>query len=201
MANLLLIATNNPGKQREFRALLSRTPIDLVFPKDLGIDFEVEENGSTYLKNAFLKAKNFFDLSGLPTMADDSGLEVDVLNGEPGINSHRYTGISTASDAERRLFLLNKVASFPQPWKAAFRCAIAIIDTQGAVHHFYGHCQGEIIAEERGSGGFGYDPIFFMPALNATMAELPEEVKNTVSHRANALNNAMDYLKTLYEAE
>lgn len=199
MKNLLLIATSNPGKQREFKALLTDLPIQLVFPKDLGIDLEVEENGSSYLENALLKAKKYFKVSGIPTIADDSGLEVEVLNGEPGINSHRYTGSTLASDAERRKFLLNKVSFYAQPWKAAFQCALVVIDRQGFAHNFHGSCQGELTQVEKGLGGFGYDPIFYISALKATMAELDESLKNKVSHRANAVIQAYPHLKHLID--
>lgn len=183
----LLIATSNTGKQKEIRYLFRKVPADLVFPDNLGIDLQVEESGSTYFENAYLKASQYFKATGIPTLADDSGLEVDQLNGEPGIRSNRYAPLPNASDADRRQYLLSKLAPLPKPWQARFRCVIVIVDSSGSVHQFQGACRGKIIAEERGEGGFGYDRIFYIPGLNATMAELPEEIKNKISHRANAI--------------
>ncbi len=197
MTDVLLIASNNVDKQVEFEYLLRDLPIKLIYPADLELNLEVEESGSSYYENALLKASAFFTASGVPTLADDSGLEVYALSGEPGIHSHRYARLPNASDADRRSYLLEQLAPHPRPWLACFHCVIVMIDAQGDSHHYHGSCHGEIIPKERGEGGFGYDPIFFMPALNATMAELPESLKNAVSHRANAVKAALPHLKAL----
>lgn len=196
MLKELLIATNNPGKQVELEYLLKNLSVRLLYPSDLGINIDVEETGETYYENALLKARSFFLSFRIPTLADDSGLEVDPLNGKPGINSHRFSSKPNASDRDRRHFLLEQLAFCPRPWRAKFCCVIVIIDEEGIPHQFGGFCHGEIIPEERGNNGFGYDPIFFIPELNSTMAELPDYQKNSISHRANAIKSALHYLQS-----
>lgn len=183
----LLVATRNPGKLVEFRALLEKLPLILITPDELGIQDEVNEPGSTYAENAMLKALTYMQLSGLPSLADDSGLEVAVLRGAPGISSHRFGSHPHATDADRRAYLLERLAGFPRPWEAQFRCAVAIVTPAGKVLLGEGACQGEIIPEERGNFGFGYDPIFLIPEIGLTMAELSLEQKNRISHRARAV--------------
>jgi XTP/dITP diphosphohydrolase len=194
--NRLLVATNNRGKLQELLPILGDLPLQLVTPADIGLELDVAETGSTYAENARLKAEAFRQASGLLTLADDSGLEVDALGGGPGRYSARYAGPG-ASDADRRAKLINALRDVPAPRPARFRCVIAIAQPDGAVSLFEGKCEGEIILEERGSNGFGYDPIFFLPERNCTMAELPSEVKNQISHRARAAQAARPFLQAV----
>ncbi len=197
MAPRLLIATLNRGKQAEFRQLLHGLDAELVFPDDLGLRLEVRETGQTYAENAALKAQAWAQASGLLTLADDSGLEVDALGGAPGIYSARYAPQPQATDADRRRYLLRNLAPHPRPWQARFRCVIAIAEPHGPVHFAAGVCPGEIIPEERGAHGFGYDPIFLLPEQGKTMAELPPEEKNRLSHRGRAVRAAWPLLTAL----
>ena len=186
----LLLATNNLGKVEEMSAILARPGLSLVTPAELGINLQVAEDGLTYAENATLKALAFSKASGLIALADDSGLEVDVLDGQPGIHSHRFAPWSSASDADRRRYLLEKLREKPRPWFAHFHATVALASPDGRVGIASGECQGEVIPQERGTNGFGYDPIFFIPAYGRTMAELDLQEKNSISHRANAIKNA-----------
>jgi XTP/dITP diphosphohydrolase len=199
--NKLLIATNNKGKVKELQDLLRDVEIELVTPADLGLDLDVLEDGSTYAENATKKAVAFAHASGLVSLADDSGLEVDALNGAPGLYSARYgsTNGEKLSDAERRLFLIRNLQGRPRPWTARFHATIAIADPGGQTQLAEGWCEGEIIPEERGTGGFGYDPIFLLSELGKTMAELSMEEKNRLSHRARAVMNAKPTLQVIYK--
>jgi len=191
----LLLATNNKGKVREYRELLRDIPFQLVTPAQEGIVLEVEESGSTYEENARLKAVAFSRAGGILTLADDSGLEVDALNGEPGIRSSRYAG-EGAADADRVKHLLTKLKDVPQEKRTArFRCVIAIARPDGSVIYCYGQCDGVITFEPKGDEGFGYDPIFYFPELKKTMAELPPSIKNNISHRARAAEEACKVLR------
>jgi len=186
----LLLATNNKDKIIEIQALLAEMDIRLITPADLGVDIHVEEDADSYAENAAHKARAFGKATGLASLADDSGLEVDVLGGLPGIRSHRFAPIPRATDADRRSYLLQRLNGAPRPWKAHFHCTVAIYIPSVNIHLAEGNCFGEIIPEERGSHGFGYDPIFFLPELGLTMAELSLEQKNRVSHRALAIQSA-----------
>ncbi|HWS23035.1 MAG TPA: RdgB/HAM1 family non-canonical purine NTP pyrophosphatase [Anaerolineales bacterium] len=190
----VLIATTNPGKIREFQDLLTNRDLELITPRDLKIEIEVVEDGSTYAQNAARKALAYAAESGLITLADDSGLEVEVLDGAPGIHSARFSSLPGATDADRRAALLQALEGKPAPWKARFHATIAIAFPDGRLVFAEGECDGEIIAMERGSNGFGYDPIFFIPEMNKTMAELSREEKNQISHRARAAKSAMAWL-------
>jgi XTP/dITP diphosphohydrolase len=193
----LLLATNNKGKVREYQSLLKGVPFELVTPAEQGINMEVEETGSTFEENARLKALAFARVSGLLTLADDSGLAVDALKGEPGIRSSRYAG-EGATDADRVKFLLAKLEHIaPGKRTAHFICVIALAFPDGQIEICSGKCDGLIISEPRGENGFGYDPIFFFPALKKTMAELSTEIKNQVSHRARAAREAAKVLNNL----
>lgn len=192
----ILVASNNAGKLKEFLPILSHLPVEVLTPRTTGLTLDVEETGATYSANARLKAEAFARASGLLTLADDSGLEVDALNGAPGVYSARYAG-EGATDADRRKKLVEAVRLFPSPRTARFRCVIAIALTPENIHTFEGVCEGEVVLEERGVGGFGYDPIFFIPERGATMAELPEAVKNQISHRARAAQAAFPFLQNL----
>lgn len=192
----LLIATNNPGKLLEFEALLGGLAARLVFPAALGLVMDVEETGLTYAENARLKAEALAQASGLLTLGDDSGLEVDALQGRPGLHSARYAGPG-ATDADRRRKLMQELSQAPAPRPARFVCVVALAHPARGTRAFEGVCEGEIILEERGTGGFGYDPLFFMPAYQATLAELPEATKNRLSHRGRAVRAARAYLEGL----
>jgi XTP/dITP diphosphohydrolase len=197
----LLIATTNPGKLIEIQDLLPG--FELALPRNLGIELEVEENGLTYAENAALKARAYCHASGLVTLADDSGLEVDCLGGQPGLHSARYSPLPGARDPDRRALLLRNLAPHPRPWLAHFHCTVAValpgpVRTVMDVHFADGDCPGEIIPTERGSNGFGYDPIFLLPGLGRTMAELTREQKNTLSHRARAVTAALPILKEIF---
>lgn len=192
----LLLASNNRGKQKEIQALLGDLPIELLLPRQIGLHLDVDEHGKTYAENAALKAVAFARHSGMPALADDSGLEVDVLGGLPGIRSARFAPLPGASDADRRTYLLSRLSEFPRPWIARFRCVLALATPAAKVSFFEGICPGEIIPEERGTDGFGYDPIFFLPECKKTMAELSMEQKNQFSHRARAILKAIPTLRT-----
>jgi XTP/dITP diphosphohydrolase len=196
----LVLATQNPGKRREYLAMLPELGAHLLLPAELGLDFEVPETGTTYTENARLKAVALAQASGLPALGDDSGIEVAALGGRPGLYSARYAGHG-ATDADRRRKLLQEVSQFPRPWAARFVCVISVaVPTAGgelALSDFAGECAGEIAAEERGSNGFGYDPLFWLPERGATMAELPDDVKNQISHRGRAVQAAAGFLRRL----
>lgn len=193
----LLIASNNKGKLQEFQEIYKDQNFELATPEQIDLVLEVEETGNSYAANAELKARAFALASGLFTLADDSGLEVDALNGEPGIHSARYSGLPGATDADRRKILLQNLAGFPRPWTARFRCVIALVTPAGQVHFVEDTCPGEIIPEERGANGFGYDPIFLMPQGGLTMAELSSQEKNRLSHRGRAARAAIPMLQAL----
>jgi XTP/dITP diphosphohydrolase len=191
----LLLATNNKGKVEEYRDLLKGLRFELVTPAEVGINLEVEESGSTFQENARIKAEAFARASGLLTLADDSGLEVDALNGEPGIRSSRYAG-DGASDADKISLLLSKLKDIPAERRTArFRCVIAIAWPDGKIEYAFGKCEGTIALAPRGNKGFGYDPVFYISELQKTMAEIPEDLKNRISHRARAVQEARRILE------
>ncbi|HAV10811.1 MAG TPA: non-canonical purine NTP pyrophosphatase [Dehalococcoidia bacterium] len=191
----LLLATTNRGKAREYRELLAGLPFLLTTLVDEGITFEVAEHESSFEGNARLKATSYAAASGLITLADDSGLEVDALNGEPGVHSARYAG-DNATDAERVQYLLGKLSTVPQERRTAcFRCVIALAENREKVTVCYGSCDGSITFEPKGSNGFGYDPVFYLPEYGKTMAELTSDVKNQVSHRGRAAREMYKVLK------
>jgi XTP/dITP diphosphohydrolase len=200
----LLLATNNQGKLVEIHSILSENPhpvvqLRLAIPADLQLELDVEETGNSYTENASLKAIAFCKASGLISLADDSGLEVDALNGEPGIRSARYAPVPDATDAKRRAYLLSRLQDQPRPWSAHFHCTVAIATPEGGLHFSEGQVYGEIIPEERGANGFGYDPIFYIHELGKTMAELSMDEKNQLSHRARAVRAALPLLYRLFE--
>ncbi len=189
----LLIATANAGKLREMRALLALPGLELISLADLRILQTVEE-GSDYAENARRKAATFASRARVLTIADDSGLEVDTLAGAPGPHSARLAG-PQASDAERRRRLLALLEPLARPWTARFRCTMALAGPDGGVDLAVGVCEGEIIPQERGAGGFGYDPIFLVAGGELTMAELAEPEKNLISHRARAVQALLPILR------
>ncbi len=193
----LLLATNNLGKVREYRSLLQNIPFRLVTLAEEGITTTVNEVGESLEENARLKATVLAAQSQLPALADDSGLEVDALGGEPGRLSARYAG-EGASDRDRVNYLLSRLKGVPwQRRSARFRCVIAIATPDGEVELCCGECKGFITVEPRGEQGFGYDPVFYLPELNRTMAELPLEIKNQVSHRGQAAKKVPQALERL----
>ena len=182
----LLLASNNPGKLREVRALFA--DVEVVAPAALGLDLAVEESGQTFAANAQLKARAFAAASGQIALADDSGLEVDALDGAPGIYSARYGG-SDLDDAGRCQRLLAELAPYPEPAQrcARFRCVLCAVSPDGRQCQAEGTCEGLIAPASVGANGFGYDPVFLVPAYAKTMAQLDPQIKNRLSHRAQAL--------------
>ena len=164
---------------------MSNLRIEILTPQQTGISIEIEETGTTYAENAELKALAYASHSGFWSLSDDSGLEVEALYGAPGLRSARLGG-KGKSNSDRRRLLLEMLVDHPHPWKARFRSTVALADPQGAIELAEGDCAGEIITEERGSGGFGYDPIFLIHEAGKTMAELNMDEKNQLSHRARA---------------
>ncbi len=193
----LLLATNNKGKVAEYRSLLAGLPYRLVTLADERIGLVVEEVGETLEENARLKATVLAKHSGLVTLADDSGLEVDALGGEPGRLSARYAG-ENATDKDRVTYLLKKMEGIPREKRTArFKCVIALATPSGKVEYCKGKCEGLITFQPKGEQGFGYDPIFLVPELGKTMAELTLEEKNEVSHRARAARQVPQALNKL----
>ena len=191
--NELLIATHNPGKLREFAAIFDGLGFTLRSLDDLGVTEDIEETGTTFEENARLKAEGYLALTGLPTLADDSGLEVAALNGAPGVYSARYGGVK--GEAQLR-YLLEQLIDIPWHARLArFVCVIGLARPGAATEFVNGTLPGVIEFEPRGSGGFGYDPLFYLLDQNVTLAELPSEVKNQISHRAQAARAARDILE------
>ena len=187
MTQTLLLATNNPHKVEEFRSIFFPFDVILQTPDELGLFNDVEESGNTYFENARLKAEAYWQDGEFQVLADDSGLEVEALNGAPGIHSHRFLPDPNATSHDRCLYLLQRLKDFPRPWRAAFHCEVVVLSRQGAILTSHGVCKGEIIQEFRGENGFGYDPIFLVDGTNQTMAELDPDTKNILSHRGKAV--------------
>lgn len=195
MIKEVVLATGNKGKVKEFSNLLEGVFGKIISLSDLGSPPEVIEDGLTFRDNALKKAREIAQYSGKLTLADDSGLEVDALNGRPGIYSTRYSG-EDATNKMNIVKLLAELGHNPNR-KARFVCVLALVDPNGKELVVEGFCEGVILDEPRGEGGFGYDPVFYLPDRRKTMAELEPELKNTISHRANALKR----LKTELERE
>ena len=203
MANLpkLLLASNNTHKAREYLMLLGNIPFQLTTPSQESINIVVGETGATMRENAELKAHAYASLSGLVTIADDSGLEVDALNGMPGHLSARFGG-EGLSDEQRTDYLLNELKGVPWDKRGAcFRCVIAIKKHEEDNTIFcYGECRGIITFKPGGEAGFGYDPVFYLPEMDKTMAELSPEIKNKISHRGQAARKAGLQLTNIYHS-
>lgn len=197
MVAKLLAATGNPGKLKEIKAILKRINIEIISPNDISLNIEVAETGLTYTQNAQLKAEAYHQASGYPVLSDDSGLEVDILNGKPGIHSARFSPKEDATDADRREYLLKQLKIRSHPWTAHFHCTAILLLPDGEIIEKNGRCDGVIIPEEIGEHGFGYDPIFYVPEFAATMAELGPLIKNRISHRAKALKALMPDIERL----
>jgi len=194
----LLIATNNPGKLREYQEILADLPVTLTTPAIEGIALDPEETGSTFEENAIIKARVFAQASGLLTLADDSGLEIDALGGEPGVYSARYGNTAKHEQVRRYQLVLDKLAAKQAPWTertARFRCVVALARGEQLVGTAQGAVEGFIAYEPKGTNGFGYDPIFFAPEFNRTLAEITSEQKHRISHRARAVRAAMPLLE------
>ena len=193
----LILASNNKKKLRELGEILSDMDVELLSQREAGCDFEVEETGTTFAENAYLKAKAVADATGLAAVADDSGLMVEALNGEPGVYSARYApGGHEASDKEKYEYLLSKLVNV-ELRAAKFVSSICCILPDGSIIRTEGECRGEILREPAGEGGFGYDPVFMPQGYDRSMAELGTEVKNRISHRANALREFKKKLREL----
>ncbi len=194
----ILLATNNQGKMQEFKKIYADFPqIEFLTPSEMGIELEVAETGSTYEENAKLKALAFAKASGMLCIADDSGLEVDALDGAPGVFSARFSPLPNATDADRREHLIAAIGRTPQPWTARFQCTLVIANQIGILGVYQGTCEGQILAEDRGAHGFGYDPCFMVDGYDKTMAEIPSELKNQISHRARAAQKTFSFFETL----
>jgi len=193
-ARKLILATRNPDKVRELRMILNHAEWDLKSLLDCPEAMDVNEDGRTLHENALKKAREAFRLTGLPSLADDTGLEVDALNGAPGVHSSRYAG-EKATYRDNVAKLLKTLDGVPDPERAArFRCVAAFVDL-GREFWTDGVCEGRILQTVRGSQGFGYDPVFFVIEKQKTMAEMSPEEKNTISHRARAFGKMADWLE------
>lgn len=196
----LLIATHNQGKLREFRQLLADLDLEVTDLDAIGIQEDVEETGTTFAENAILKARAYAQMSGLLTWSDDSGLEVDALDGRPGVYSARYGGPGL-TPRDRYLLLLEELRAYPQASRTArFRCVVALVLPNGNVHTIDDTLEGIITHQPAGEYGFGYDPVFYLPEYQATLAELSSEIKNQISHRGKASKKAKQLLRTLLDS-
>ena len=192
----VVLASKNPHKLVEIRQITDKFGFELVLQSELGVDIDVEETGTTFEENSFLKAEAVMKATGLAAIADDSGIAVDALNGEPGIYSARYGFDDTLDDRGRMMLLLKNTQQVPDGQRQAkFVCVITFITPDGDTIQARGEIHGELTREPKGTNGFGYDPIFYYPPLGMTTAELPSEEKNRVSHRANALHLFYQKLK------
>ena len=191
-----VLASENPGKISEMRDVLSGLGIEVISKKEAGIEMDIEETGTTFMENALLKAVAVCRASGLPAIADDSGLAVDALDGGPGVYSSTYGG-GHLSDSERCAFLLKKMENMEQR-SAKFVCTIVCAYPDGSMISAEGECCGEIMTAPRGENGFGYDPVFLVNGMSKTMAELPQEEKNKLSHRGKALREFAGNLERMH---
>ncbi len=192
----VVLASKNRHKLEEISKITEKFDIELVLQSELGIDIDVEETGTTFEENSFLKADAVMKASGLPALADDSGIAVDALNGEPGVYSARYGFDESLDDWGRLELLLKNTENVPDGQRQAqFVCVITMVTPEGLTIQARGEIHGELTREPRGENGFGYDPIFYYPPLGKTTAELSPEEKHQVSHRANALKIFYQKLK------
>lgn len=194
MKKRIIFATGNQGKMKEIREILADTEYEVVSMKEAGVDAEIIEDGTTFEENAVIKAKAIMELTGELTMADDSGLEIDALNKEPGVYSARYMGEDTPYPVKNQK-ILDRMAGVPEKERTArFVCVIAAAFPDGQIRTSHGTMEGIIGYEIKGENGFGYDPIFFLPELGRYSAELCSEEKNRLSHRGEALRKIKDIL-------
>ena len=192
----VVLASKNPHKLVEIDAITRKLGIELILQSELGVDIDVEETGTTFEENSFLKAEAVMKATGLPALADDSGIAVDALNGEPGIYSARYGFDDTLDDWGRLLLLLKNTEHVPDGERQAqFVCVITMVTPEGQVIQARGEIHGELLRAPAGTNGFGYDPIFYYPPMGMSTAEMSSEDKNKVSHRGNALKVFYEKLK------
>lgn len=192
----VVLASKNAHKLVEIKQITDQFGFDLVLQSELGVDVDVEETGTTFEENSLLKARAVMEATGLPALADDSGIAVDALNGEPGVYSARYGFDDTLDDHGRMMLLLKNTEHVPDGQRQAkFVCVISFITPDGKIIQARGEIHGELTRQPRGENGFGYDPIFYYPPFGKTTAELPAEQKNAVSHRGNALRIFYEKLK------
>jgi len=201
MENRIIFATGNEGKMREVRLILADLGLEILSMKEAGVSCDVEENGSSFAENAELKARAVWEQTGQIVMADDSGLAVDYLNGEPGIYSARYLGENTSYEVKNQEIIDRLAGAKEGERTARFISAIAAVLPDGTVLHSEGTVEGQIAYEPAGTGGFGYDPIFYLPEYGMTSAQIPIEKKNEISHRGKALEAMKQKLKRLYREE
>ena len=195
----IILASNNKGKIKEVKEICKDMPVEIVSMKEAGIDIDIEENGTTFEENALIKAEAVMKLTGELTIADDSGLEIDYLNKEPGIYSARYMGEDTSYHI-KNANLISRLEGVPDEKRTArFVCAIAAVLPNGEVLHSEGTIEGIIGYEEQGENGFGYDPIFYLPQYGCTTAQLEPDVKNELSHRGKALRAIKEQLRKYCE--
>lgn len=193
----IVFATTNEGKVKEIKEILGDFPIEVVSMKGMGITADIEENGTTFEENSLIKARALAKLTGLPALADDSGLEVDYLNGEPGIYSARYLGRDTDYDYKNNYIIDKLSGAKGEDRSARFVCVISLVLPDGREFVERGVVEGLIGYEQKGENGFGYDPIFYLPEYGKTSAELPPEKKNKISHRGKALTAMKKLIVTL----
>ena len=192
----VVLASKNPHKLVEISKITRQFDMELVLQSELGVDIDVEETGSTFEENSFIKAEAVMKATGLPALADDSGIAVDALNGEPGIYSARYGFDESLDDWGRLQLLLKNTEHVPDGQRQAqFVCVITMVTPEGTVIQARGEVHGELLRAPAGEGGFGYDPIFYYPPFGKSLAEVSSEEKNQVSHRANALRVFYEKLK------
>lgn len=192
----VVLASKNPHKLVEIRQITDKFGFELVLQSELGVDIEVEETGTTFEENSLIKAKAVMEATGLPALADDSGISVDALHGQPGVYSARYGFDDSLDDHGRMMLLLKNTEDVPDGQRQAkFVCVISFVTPEGSVIQARGEIHGELTREPRGENGFGYDPIFYYPPFGKTTAEIPAEQKNAVSHRGNALRILNEKLK------
>jgi XTP/dITP diphosphohydrolase len=192
----VVLASKNPHKLVEIKQITDKFGFDLILQSELGIDIDVEETGTTFEENSLIKARAVMEATGLPALADDSGIAVDALNGEPGVYSARYGFDESLDDWGRMMLLLRNTEHVPDGQRQAkFVCVISFVTPEGKIIQARGEIHGELTREPRGENGFGYDPIFYYPPFGQTTAEIPAEQKNQVSHRGNALRIFYEKLK------
>ena len=198
----VVLASKNPHKLVEISKITEQFDMELVLQSELGVDIDVEETGSTFEENSYIKAKAVMEATGLPALADDSGIAVDALNGEPGIYSARYGFDESLDDWGRLQLLLKNTENVPDGQRQAqFVCVITLVTPDGKVIQARGEVHGELLRAPAGEGGFGYDPIFYYPPFGKSLAEVSAEEKNQVSHRANALRVFYEKLKEVGYAD
>ena len=196
MSIKVVLASKNKHKLEEISKITEKFDMELILQSECGVDIEVEENGTTFEENSYIKAKAVMEATGLPALADDSGIAVDALHGEPGIYSARYGFDDTLDDHGRMMLLLKNTEQVPDGQRQAkFVCVITLVTPEGKTIQARGEVHGELTREPKGENGFGYDPIFYYPPAGCTTAELPAEEKNRISHRGRALQVFYEKLK------